>query len=156
MFKHTISLVALFLFSTSVQALPISMRTKVSCLPDYYRFCSDWPQEELRRCFQINVLRVHSICINALIDEHLISKSEVDEMKKQALALQTAKPVVKSTMPPPINPNPTVEDIRKNSKPPEKIAKTNKETKKEKTKPSAPKKVPDPNFERWKKQNGFT
>lgn len=156
MFKHTIGvIVALFLLSTTAHALPISMRTKVSCLPDYYRLCNGWPQEELRRCFQMNVLRVHSICISALVDEGLITKGEVEDMKKQALALQNAKPIVKSSMPPPINPNPTIEEIRKNSKPPMKEIK---KEKKEKIKPqNAPsKKVPDPNFEKWKKQNGFT
>lgn len=157
MFKHIIFCVAAsLLFSVSAQALPISMRTKVSCLPDYYRFCKDWPQEELRRCFQMNVMRVHSVCINALIDEGLITKNEVDEMKKQAMAMQNAKPIIKSSMPPPVNPNPTIEDVKKNSMTPAKVIKTNKNLKKDKIKPTAPKKVPDPNFERWKKQNGFT
>lgn len=154
MIKHTICVAALLLFSVSAQALPISMRTKVSCLPDYYRFCRDWPQEELRRCFQMNVMRVHSVCINALIDEGLITKNEVDEMKKQAMAMQNAKPVIKSSNPPPINPNPTIEQIKSIEK---KVAKKIEKPKVAAVTPApvpAPKK-PNAEFESWKKQNMF-
>ena len=150
MLKRTICVVAsFFLFASAAQSLPISMRTKVSCLADYYRFCNDWPQEELRRCFQMNVLRVSNICISALVDEGLVSKNEVETMKKQAIALQTAKPIVKSTMPPPINPNPTLDEIKKKTGPV--LVKKKEEPK---AKPvQVTKKSSD--FDKWKKQNGF-
>jgi len=154
MFQRMICVVgSFFLFASAAQSLPISMRTKVSCLTDYYRFCNDWPQEELRRCFQMNVLRVSNICITALVDEGLVTKNEVENMKKQALALQTAKPVVKSTMPPPINPNPTLEEIKKKTGP----VLVKKEIKKKEESKAKPVQVvkKSNDFDRWKKQNGF-
>ena len=148
--------VTLFLSVTIAQSLPISTRTKVSCMTDYYRFCQGWPNDELRKCFQMNVLRVSVTCTEALVDEGLISKVEVDTMKRQAIAMMNAKPIIKSVSSPPINPNPTVEDIKNSAK---KVVVNKKTTSKKKTKPttvaSVPKKAPDPNFERWKRQNGF-
>lgn len=153
--KTVISWVLLCLSAVSSQALPISMRTKVSCLSDYYRFCNDWPQEELRRCFQMNVLKVSNICISALVDEGLVSKTEVDNMKKQALALQTAKPIIKSTMPPPINPNPTIEEIKKRQT--VAMVPVKNETKKKEEPKAKPAPIPKKSgeFDRWKRQNGF-
>lgn len=157
MLKYTFGVVAMvFALSTATQAAPISMRTKVSCLPDYYRFCNGWPQEELRRCFQMNVLRVHNVCIDSFIDEGLVTKAEVDGMKTQALAMLNTKPIVKSTMPPPINPNPTLEEIRNKSKPPEKGVSKKEVIKAKVVQPSVPAKgKSNPEFERWKRQNGF-
>ena len=149
--------VTLFFSATVVQSLPISVRTKVSCMTDYYRFCHGWPQDELRKCFQMNVLRVSVTCTEALVDEGLISKVEIDTMKRQAIAMMNAKPVIKSISSPPINPNPTIEEIR-NPSTTKKVANTKKvkkPAKNTKTVP-VPKKAPDPNFERWKKQNGFS
>ena len=159
MFKHIFCVMgSLFLLTTSAQSLPISVRTKVSCITDYYRFCNGWPNDELRKCFQINVLRVSNVCVGALVDEGLISKKEVDDMKRQAIAIQNAKPIVRTSMPPPINPNPTVADITKKSNQVKPVAKN--KTVKKQPKPAAqpvkpvPKKV-SPDFEIWKKKNGF-
>ena len=168
MFKHIICVaVSLFFASTTnAQSLHISTRTKTSCISDYYRFCQHWPHDELRKCFQMNVLRVSDACTEALIDEGLITKTEVDTMKKQVIAMTNAKPLVKSISSPPINPNPTVEttigvleiknpSIKKvvNTKKVNNQRSLKKHTKNTKT---TPKKVPDATFERWKKQNGFS
>lgn len=163
MFKRLVCvIVSLFFSATIAQSLPISVRTKVSCMTDYYRFCHGWPQDELRKCFQMNVLRVSVTCTEALVDEGLISKVEVDTMKRQAIAMMNAKPLVKSISSPPINPNPTIEEIKNpsitkkvvNAKKVNDQRSLKKPTKNTKTVP-VPKKVPDVTFERWKKQNGF-
>jgi hypothetical protein len=101
----------------------------------------------------MNVLRVSNICITALVDEGLVTKNEVENMKKQALALQTAKPVVKSTMPPPINPNLTLEENKKKTGP----VLVKKEIKKKEEPKAKPVQVvkKSNDFDRWKKQNGF-
>jgi len=165
MFKHIICVVVSLFFAniTNAESLPISTRTKTSCISDYYRFCQHWPHDELRKCFQMNVLRVSVTCTEALIDEGLISKVEVDTMKRQAIAMMNAKPLVKSISSPPINPNPTVEEIKntvvintKKVNDKRNLKKPTKNTKTTKPIPAASaKKVSDATFERWKKQNGF-
>ena len=80
--------------------------------------------------------------------------------------MTNAKPLVKSISSPPINPNPTVEEIKNpsikkvvNTKKVNDRRSLKKPTKNTKT---TPKKVPNDNrsldatFERWKKQNGFS
>jgi hypothetical protein len=154
MLKHIICVVVSLFFAniTNAESLPISTRTKTSCISDYYRFCQHWPHDELRKCFQMNVLRVSVTCTEALIDEGLISKVEVDTMKRQTIAMMNAKPLVKSISSPPINPNPTIEEIKN----PSTIKKVNdKKSLKKPTKNTKTTKPIDATFERWKKQNGF-
>lgn len=90
-----------FTSTTAMASLPISTRTKVSCMLDYYRYCENWPKDDLRKCFQKNVFNVSDSCVESLIDDYLITRKEVEDMKKMTSGSQkkTKKTVKKEIKP---------------------------------------------------------
>lgn len=61
------------------QASATSARVRWACAADYFRYCSQHPEEgaAVRRCMSAHGQELSWSCINALVDAGEVSKSEV-------------------------------------------------------------------------------
>lgn len=70
----------------------VGLSTQLNCASDYYAYCSSHPigSSGLRKCMRANGPRLSKGCINALIADGEVSKSEVERTKAK-LAADKAK-----------------------------------------------------------------
>lgn len=76
----------------------VGLSTQLNCASDYYAYCSSHPvgSPGVRKCMRANGPRLSKSCINALISDGEISKTEVEQTKAK-IAAEKAK--VKSKKP---------------------------------------------------------
>lgn len=78
--KIAIALAALAVTSLAAgEAGATSLRVQLACAADYYRYCSQHPEEgaAVRRCMSAHGQQLSWRCINALVDAGEVSKAEV-------------------------------------------------------------------------------
>ena len=92
--RKCLQLLPLILLVDSPAASAVGWKTQLNCANDYYAYCSKYAvgSADVRRCMRSNGPRLSKACVNALIADGEISRSEVDRIKERTAA---AKPKLK-------------------------------------------------------------
>ncbi len=79
------------LCASAVDANAVGMKTQLNCASDYYAYCSKFAvgSSEVRKCMRDNGHRLSKACINALIADGEISKTDVERTKEKLLSART-------------------------------------------------------------------
>ena len=111
--RKCLQLLPLILLVDGPAASAVGWQTQLNCASDYYAYCSKYAvgSADVRRCMRSNGPRLSKACVNALIADGEISRSEVDRIKERtatakakvkddpkALAAGTPKPKKKDTV----------------------------------------------------------
>jgi hypothetical protein len=67
----------------ALQVLPagaVSLSLEIACAADYYAYCSqhDPDGQSVKKCFRVNGEKLSRRCLNALVAEGEVSKSEIE------------------------------------------------------------------------------
>ena len=84
--KLLTALLGIFCFACQAQAAPdISQAVSTDCRWDYHNFCSDYGigSPLLNYCFRNNGAKLSKACVGALIQAGDVSKSYVQQRRKQ-------------------------------------------------------------------------
>ncbi len=111
--RKCLQLLPLILLVYSPAASAVGWKTQFNCANDYYAYCSKYAvgSADVRKCMRSNGPRLSKACVNALIADGEISRSEVDRIKERTaaakakvrddpkvLAADTQKPKKKDTV----------------------------------------------------------
>ncbi|MBN9281238.1 MAG: hypothetical protein J0H37_03045, partial [Hyphomicrobium denitrificans] len=89
---RTLALAAAALMLSVSSASAIGFLTQMSCASDYYAYCSQFQvgSKELRICMRRAGPKLSKSCLNALIADGEVSKSEVERTRQEILAAKNA------------------------------------------------------------------
>ncbi len=86
--RKCLQLLPLILLVYSPAASAVGWKTQFNCANDYYAYCSKYAvgSADVRKCMRSNGPRLSKACVNALIADGEISRSEVDRIKERTVA----------------------------------------------------------------------
>lgn len=74
------AVIASALVQQTVAAGAVSLSLEIACAADYYAYCSqhDPDGQSVKKCFRANGEKLSRRCLNALVAEGEVSKSEIE------------------------------------------------------------------------------
>src|SRR3954453_23252718 len=88
-----IALIALALLLGVSDASAVGWKTQLNCASDYYAYCSQYQvgSQEVRQCMRRSGPKLSKACIDALIADGEVSRTEVEKRKVDVAAKNPAQ-----------------------------------------------------------------